>query len=496
MIALRGYRPSGSAAIVGAAILLGVGLRAWILSSPTLGFLDSDEAVWGLMARHVLDREFHAFFWGQNYGGTQEVLLTAPLFAVFGSSALALKIVPTILYAVASVLVWRIGRRTLGEPGARYAAALFWLWPSYFVWRSTKAFGFYGSLLVLGLLVVLLVLRLRERRSVSDLGCLGLALGLGCWATPEFLILALPAVVWLVWRRPRLLRDGWIAIAPALVGVAPWVAANLGNGWYSLHSSQAATSLTGHIHNLATSILPAALGLRVPFSLEWLTGSIAGHALYVVVIAALVWAAVRGRRRLEPLVLVCVLFPVFYIFSPYSYLSNEPRYLAALAPVLALLAGRWLGGPRSAVLVLISAAALTIGGLVLMDRDRLTVTVVNHVRMPTSVRPVIDTLDRFGITRGYASYWVAYLVDFTSREREILTPSSQTRFVRRGGDLRPADTTGSRNPGWDRLVEESPRVAEVFVRGDSAERQSGSLLVAAGYRRIVAGGFSVYVPRG
>jgi 4-amino-4-deoxy-L-arabinose transferase-like glycosyltransferase len=493
-MSLRWNRPDASAVVVGTAVLAGIGFRAWILSSPTLGFLDSDEAVWGLMTRHVLDGEFHAFFWGQNYGGTQEVLLTAPVFAVFGSSALALKLVPAVLYAVASVLVWRVGRRTIGEPGARYAAALFWVWPSYFVWRSTKAFGFYGSLLVLGLLVLLCALRLRERRSVPDLICLGFAFGLGCWATPEFLILALPAVVWLLWRRPRLLGDAWIAVVPALVGIAPWLAANLGNGWYSLHSSQSATSLSGHARNLVSSTFPAALGLRVPFSLEWPTGSAAGYLLYVVVVAALVWAAVRGGRRLEPLILVCVLFPVFYILSPYSYLNDEPRYLAAVAPVVALLAGRWLGGPRSAALALAAACALTIGGLALMERDRLTVTVVDDVRMPTSVRPVVDALDRAGVSRGYASYWVAYLVDFTSRERLIVTPSSQTDFVRRGGDLRPADTIGSRNQGWDRLVEESPRVAEVFVSGDSAERRSGSRLVAAGYRKILAGGFSVYVP--
>ena len=45
---------------------------------------DSDEAIVGLMARHVLDGELTTFFWRQAYGGSQEAILTAPLFWVVG----------------------------------------------------------------------------------------------------------------------------------------------------------------------------------------------------------------------------------------------------------------------------------------------------------------------------------------------------------------------------------------------------------------------------
>ena len=34
------------------------------------------------MARHILHGQFTTFFWGQGYGGSQEALLTAPIFAV------------------------------------------------------------------------------------------------------------------------------------------------------------------------------------------------------------------------------------------------------------------------------------------------------------------------------------------------------------------------------------------------------------------------------
>src|SRR6266536_3928616 len=133
-------------ALVVTGIAVGLAVRVWVLRTPAIGYLDSDEAVPGLMARHFLHGELSTFYWGQSYGGTPEVTLLAAVFLVAGSSALTLRLVPMMLYALAAVVVWRIGRRTVGEPAATLAAALFWVWPAYFVWRSTREYGYYGIL--------------------------------------------------------------------------------------------------------------------------------------------------------------------------------------------------------------------------------------------------------------------------------------------------------------------------------------------------------------
>ncbi len=52
----------------------------------------------------MLDGEVTAFYWGQGYGGTQETLLTAGVFALAGPSVTALRIVPLALFALAAVL--------------------------------------------------------------------------------------------------------------------------------------------------------------------------------------------------------------------------------------------------------------------------------------------------------------------------------------------------------------------------------------------------------
>ncbi len=60
---------------------------------------DSDEAVEGLMARHVLAGEFPAFFWGQAFKGVPEVYAAAGAFAVFGSGVAVLKSVTLMCFA-------------------------------------------------------------------------------------------------------------------------------------------------------------------------------------------------------------------------------------------------------------------------------------------------------------------------------------------------------------------------------------------------------------
>ena len=104
------------------AFAAGIVLRVWSLRSP-LGASDSDEAIWALMARHVLDGEFPAYFWGQGYGGTIEVYLGAPLMWAFNGGLGAARALSLLLTAVATSLVWVVGRRALDPRRAAVTAA-------------------------------------------------------------------------------------------------------------------------------------------------------------------------------------------------------------------------------------------------------------------------------------------------------------------------------------------------------------------------------------
>jgi hypothetical protein len=431
------------------------------------------------MARHLLDGHWSTFYWGQNYGGAQEAIVTAALFGVVGSGRLQLKLVPLALYAVAALLVWRVGRRTVGEPAARVAAVLFWIWPAYFVWRSTKAYGFYDSGLVLGLLVVLLALRLRDGRSRADTFALGLALGIGWWATPQIVILALPALAWLVWRRWWTIDGFWLALPGFVIGAFPWIVTNVREGWASVHSDQPPTSWWEHLHALFAAVLPTAVGLRVPFSLEWIPGPVVGAAVFALALVGFGWLVWRRPSGLGVLILVCLFFPIVYVSSPYAFFSTEPRYLAMLMPVVALLLAWALRGPWLAAGGVAVTFALSVAGLVAMEKHRLTMSSAKEAKIPADTRPMVHALERAGVRTAVADYWIAYLIDFESRERIIAIPAP--------------DTGQNRHPSWSRRVRRDPDSARVFVHGAVAEKRARLRLLHAGYRRLEAGGFDIYL---
>ena len=488
-------RPLLALAIAGAG--LGIALRVWLLRS-SFGALDSDEAVVGLMARGILHGRFPIFFPGQGYGGSQEAFLTAPLIAVFGLHVWTIRIVPIVLWAASAVLVWRIGLRVLDERRAVLAAVLFWIWPTYIIWNSTREHGFYGSELFLGLAVLLLVLRLSERRSRKDLVLLGAALGCGLWSSPQVAIVALPSIGWLVWRQRRLARDWWIVLASAVPAGFPWLFGNLRHGWYSFHPGQNEGTWLNHVHNLAVSTLPEALGLRLAWSYEWLGGVIVGLVLYALLAAGLVWLLWRRPPKLVPLLLIVAVFPIFYFVSPYAWLESEPRYLTLVMPVFALLIASALTTARRAAAVLTVAVALSAGGMVELERHHVDAFRTEGTDVPASIAPVLETLRAHDIHYAFASYWIAWRITFESNLHVIGGRATYAHPFVRDGRVYPGEPLNDYGfwPGYHRRVLAQRKVAQVFVLGGNVEPAIRPLLREAGYTRIVNGHFAIWIPPG
>jgi hypothetical protein len=466
--------------LVAAAVAAGLLLRVWVLASE-LGVLEADEAIVGLMARRALDGDFAVLYWLSLYGGTQEAYLTAVVFAVTGSSVLVLKLVPLALFCVVGVLLWRLGVRTVGEPAARLGAALYWIWPAYLVWWTTKARAYYATGLLCEVVVLLLVLRLRERASPRDVALLGFTLGFAVWATLQSMLLSLPALAWLVWRRPGVLRLVWIAVPGFVLGAFPWLAWNAVNDWKAVVPDAVAgedTTYAERFTDLFTTVLPTWLGLRVPYSLDWLLGPAVGAALTTLAIAAFLILLTRRRDpRLELLLFVGAAFPFVYAASTFTYFTSEPRYLVYLTPVTALLGGKLLARGRWVAAVGLAAAfVVTTAGLVTMERQREHVIHLPGATMPEDIGPLIATLEREGEDRVLANYWIAYRLSFETGERILAT---STGFVR--------------DQEADRIVRASPHPARVFIAGAADERRERPQLEADGFRRLRAGGWIVYV---
>jgi 4-amino-4-deoxy-L-arabinose transferase-like glycosyltransferase len=461
-------------------VAAGIAVRIWIVRTPAIGYLDSDEAVPGLMARHLLHGEFPTFYWGQPYGGTPEVALTAALFGVAGSSTTALRLVPIALYGVAGLVLWRIGRRTIGERAAVVAALLFWIWPAYFVWRSTREYGYYGVLLLAGLLVVLLAMRLRERPGAVDAALLGAVFGFGWWTSPQIVLVALPALVWLAWRQPRIWRYAPLIVLTACLAAAPWLVWNSGRHWGSLHPYGGPPSSYGfRLAGFFVDALPSTLGLRVLFVRDWLPAPVLGEILFISLCIVLLAVLLRWRSSLELLLVILLPFPFIYASSPFTGDRIEPRYLVLLAPLLALLVAPLLTNLRVAAVALAAALGLTVVALVRLRDSGGIAPGAPDIRAPVELGPLVRALERHHVTRAWANYWVAYRITFQTDERIIAAP-----------------TDGARYPRYNALISASERPAHVFVAGTSEEPAQRPRLLHAGYKRLRAGDFVVYGPKG
>jgi hypothetical protein len=111
-----------------AAVALVLARSAVFLWWEQSGF-DSDQAIFGLMAKHLVEgRAFPMFIYGDSYLLAVQSWLAAPLFAIFGPSVAVLKIPVVAINAVtAALLVWILHRDGGLRPATALLASMFFV---------------------------------------------------------------------------------------------------------------------------------------------------------------------------------------------------------------------------------------------------------------------------------------------------------------------------------------------------------------------------------
>ena len=118
--------------------------------------------------------------------------------------------------------------------------------------------------------------------------------------------------------------------------------------------------------------------------------------------------------------------------------------------------------------------------------------------MPANLDPVLDTLSAHHLGYAFASYWIAWRITFESDLRVIGAKSSYAHPFARDGRVYPGDPNGDLgiDPTYYREAARHRNVAHVFVLGGDVEPHVRALLRRTGYRRVVSGGFAVWLPPG
>ena len=431
-------------AVILAVILAGALQRWWVAAHP-IGTLTSDGAVIGLMALQLLHHgHITAYMWGQAYGGSVEAIGVAAVFAIAGTGTSQLLATTAAASALCAFALWRAGRRIVGEPAARIAALVFWVWPATLLWRSLKPGGTYMAGLALALCAVGALARIRQgedgwrRCAVAGLWC-----GLALWSSPMALELLVPAALWcapkllgLRWRLAALAAGGVLGALPAFVFGAT-------HDWLNLHMpGYRADLLTGfpsRFSQFFTIEAPIGMGVRVEDSFAWVGGHF-GEVLAWAGAAALLGVAaavLTGRApRCGLPVLTLALLPFLYAFIPLADNAGQGRYALFAVPMAAVLigvaaenAGTLALAPRLIpIAALALACALGTAGLHDEPGAALVALPAPDVPMPVDDSALLSLLAAHHVSDAYAPYWIAYRVMFETGGRTQVTAYDYDRY--------------------------------------------------------------------
>lgn len=410
--------------VVIAGALAGIALRAWLLAGP-LGAMDSDESVSALVSAEALHGRFTAFIPDLRHGATILAYPRAPFIALFGRDPVVAKSVEIAAFALACVVVWRIGRRLFDERVGQLAGLLLWVFPPAAVWESTKVMLYYVPSMVFSSLAVLVCVRLYQEQRANDFAWLGLLCGLALWSHPIALYVVIPAVGWLAVTCRRLLVHAWRAVPTAVLGALPWLWFNLRNDFSSLQQAgaPAVSSYGERLLGFFESLLPRALGLRHQYGGDWYLEPLSMVA-YAVALAGVAVALWRWRGERTVLLAVGLSFPFLFAVPAASVFTDEPRYAMTLLPTLALgsayAASLWRWPAYTPTVVLAAAATAS---AISLQHVLDTTSDAAVVLRPPPTDEIWQYLDANDIDIVYAEYWLAYRLVWEDRSDVAVLPT-------------------------------------------------------------------------
>ncbi len=472
-------------------LALGVALAALALKVGLLAVdafpFNADEAIVGLMGRHILQGRWPVFFYGQAYMGSLDATLVAGVFGLIGSRVIAIRIVQCLLYLGTVATTMLLAHRYLGSKRAAVVAGLLLAIPPVNVTLySTISLGGYGEALLLGNLLILLTLRIKDHPENGwPYAAWGLLAGLGLWAFGLTLVYALPAGILLgktLWRTPsRRWRKALGLLGGILVGAAPWIwfAAVQGIGPLLAELGGSAIAAERNVRPLAEILARLAnlvvfgstvtTGLRPPWDILWLAWPLAPIALAFWV-GVILHAGVSLRRpwkgRALRLLMVGVGAALLlgFVLTPFG---GDPsgRYFLPLAVPMALLAADFIerlhrrSGRRLVYALVVIVLVFNLWGTIqalLQSPTGLTTQFDPVARIDHNYdAELIDFLEENSERFGYTNYWVSYPLAFHSDEELIFVPQLPYH-----PDFRYTERD-DRYPPYDEVVEASPQVAYI-----------------------------------
>jgi hypothetical protein len=477
--------------LLGALAAVGIALRAWILGTPW-GVLNSDEALTGLIAKHVLHGDIPIVVPGNAYIAPLEGYLYIPIALTLGYRILALKLLMWVMWAVASWCAY-LAARGIGLRPPWLAGAIVWLAPGMLMILSTTVYVGYASGMACVSLAAWALARLLETVPEPDWrrsAVFGFMCGAGAYLHPVFLTVLIPLAVVPALRFFTRIRPWWLpAGGAAAVAISPLVVWNLRHDWASLHRMSSAFPGSTYADRLAaqfTGALPRALGMRDDAG-SWLLGQIVGTVIVVTVAAVMVTGCLLLARRSGPargsgialLLAVFTVFPLLALLRDSQY-TLDARYMIVIVPLLALTITAFVSGLPTAWTN--PAAGVVIATLVGVLTVPLLLTAGTDLHDPNArFRELAHRTESAGFTQVLGSYWLIHSVEIASDGGLTTAATGKDSYVRFPDNQKEVESA-------------DPRRVAIMLEPDD-DRSTYLPLPRADYRRIESSGAVLYFPK-
>ncbi len=430
-------------------VLIGFALRLYLLLT-SHWMVGSEEAIMGLMGRHILLRgECHVFLWGQPYMGSLEALMAVPIFFLFGASSLSFKLVPFTFSIIFIVLIYVLATQIFNKEVGLLSALVVAISPVFLTVFSTLA-NAYMENLVYGTLILILLHKIvygddaQEKMKLHAF--LGFLAGVAFWNNLTVVMYIATAGLFLLLKERFSIFGRKLAylIFFFALGCSPLLYFNLRHSWRTfclLFEGTAAPSISEKLLQAGSNFYKLFGGVILPIMGLGYTIYPIDIFVYLLYACAFIYVLYRFRRRIwvfwrvassdygagiEILIAFFLLLTLFFVSTKYGAL-NEARYVLGLYTVLPIFLG--------AFLYAVGRYSKALAGIFLC-----IVLFSNLVGNLVDVRispPRADLLAKFlesrNIEYAYAGFWTAYQLTFVAKEKVICSPSS-------GPDVYPAYT--------------------------------------------------------
>jgi 4-amino-4-deoxy-L-arabinose transferase-like glycosyltransferase len=499
--------------ILAGVIFIALAARLMLLASGTVSF-HSDEAIVGLMARHVLQGERPTFFYGQSYMGSLDAWLIAIGFRLLGESVTTIRIVESILFLMIVASGFLVAWRFTGRPLIAAVTGLLLAVPTPNVALYTTAtLGGYNEILLLGSWMLLLAYDVTADYpdSWSRWLLLGLCAGVGWWTNGLIMVYALPIAILIVYTRirGRMVRRTLPVLALALVaffvGSAPWWIYDFSHNHSAFAIGLPYIPPFERALGLLVIGIPGLVGMRFPWSSDYFIPLVGIVVIFLY--SAAIYRLLRGHCRFNygARALTLGMLGLFCLLFTATSFGADPtgRYFLPLSLPLALVLGALVDGLRpenEAGNPLRAWLPLSLVGLVIgyqavgqisaaATPPGFTTQFYSASHIPNDHdAELITFLESHSLYNGYTNYWVAFRLAFLSGER--LQYSSAL----------PYKTDLSYDPGNNRYTpyhdaaDHAERVAYITANFPELDTllQSAFAAQALTYRQSQIGLFKVY----